>query len=196
MAERDGPEGKLGNLLTNQEARSGVPSARTSSTASVAGPSPAARRRLTVRSELALAALPTVTVLGMLLLLEVLSSQRLLFASLASSAFLIYLDPLHAMNSVRTLLFAHVGASCLGIAAWFILGHGYTAGAIAMAATIVYMILLDTMHPPAISTSLVFAINRGTESQFWLFLLALLIVATLVVLQRAAVWLFARLTRD
>ena len=51
------------------------------------------RSRLTLKGELALATAPTVTVLVVLALVEVLSRQRLLFASLASSAFLIYLDP-------------------------------------------------------------------------------------------------------
>ncbi|MFD2784499.1 hypothetical protein [Hymenobacter rubripertinctus] len=48
--------------------------------------------------------LPTLTVLVMLWLLELLSNQRRLFASLASSAFLIYLDPAHYTNSTRTLV--------------------------------------------------------------------------------------------
>jgi hypothetical protein len=61
-----------------------------------------ARRRLGWRGELALVALPTVTVLVVLALVEALARQRLLFASLASSAFLIYLDPTHPTNRVRT----------------------------------------------------------------------------------------------
>src|SRR6476659_1016402 len=50
------------------------------------------RRRLNLKGELLLALAPTVTVLGVLGLVEVLSQQRLLFASLSASAFLIYLD--------------------------------------------------------------------------------------------------------
>jgi hypothetical protein len=63
----------------------------------------ALRRRLPLSGELALAALPTATVLAVLALVERLTTQRLLFASLASSAFLIYLDPEHGMNRVRAL---------------------------------------------------------------------------------------------
>ena len=44
------------------------------------------RHRLGVRGELILAALPTGIILAVLFFLEVLSSQRVLFASLASSA--------------------------------------------------------------------------------------------------------------
>ncbi len=46
------------------------------------------RRRLNLRGEFALALLPTATVLAVLALVEALSRQRLLFASLAASAFL------------------------------------------------------------------------------------------------------------
>jgi hypothetical protein len=52
------------------------------------------------------ALLPTLTVLAVLGLVEALSRQLLLFASLASSAFLIYLAPRHKANSLRTLCLA------------------------------------------------------------------------------------------
>jgi hypothetical protein len=51
------------------------------------------RRRLGLKGVFALALLPTLMVLSVLGLVETLGRQRLLFASLASSAFLIYLDP-------------------------------------------------------------------------------------------------------
>ena len=44
-----------------------------------------------------MAALPTVTVLGVFLLVEVFTRQTFLFASLASSAFLIYKEPENGM---------------------------------------------------------------------------------------------------
>ena len=66
------------------------------------------RRRLTIRGELALATAPTIIILGVLALVEALSRQRLLFASLASSAFLIYLDPQHGTNTVRTLILSQM----------------------------------------------------------------------------------------
>ncbi len=151
------------------------------------------RRRLDLKRELLLALLPTLTVLAMLGLVEALSRQRLLFASLASSAFLIYLDPQHGMNTVRTLVSSHLLAATTGLLAYWAFGHGYLAGGGAMVVTIVAMILLDVVHPPAISTALGFAFRAGSENTLALFGLALVITAILVVLQRAALWLLAHL---
>lgn len=49
---------------------------------------PIDRRPFTLREELVLALLPTATMVIVLLVVEALAEQRLLFASLASSAFL------------------------------------------------------------------------------------------------------------
>ena len=106
------------------------------------------RRRLTWRDELWLALLPTLTILLVLGLVEVLSRQRLLFASLASSAFLIYLDPHHGTNRMRTLVLAHLTAASVGLLTALLLGPGYLAGASAMITTILLMLLLDAVHPP------------------------------------------------
>jgi hypothetical protein len=57
------------------------------------------RRRLNLQGEFILALMPTITVLGVFGLVEVFTQQHLLFASLASSAFLIYLD----LNMARTV---------------------------------------------------------------------------------------------
>ena len=150
------------------------------------------RKRLSLRGELMLAALPTATVLLVLLLVEVLSEQRLLFASLASSAFLIYLDPQHGMNTVRTLVVAQMGGALLGVATFLVLGPGYGGAAVAMVLTILLMILADAVHPPAVSTALSFALRAGDESNVLLFGLAVAITAVLVLLQRAALWILAR----
>lgn len=64
------------------------------------------RRPFTVGEEIVLALLPTATMLIVLVIVERLAEQRLLFASLASSAFLIYVDPGHTVNRVRTLIMA------------------------------------------------------------------------------------------
>jgi CBS-domain-containing membrane protein len=154
------------------------------------------RRRLGVRTELLLAVFPTLTVLGMLVLLEALTQQRLLFASLASSAFLIYLDPLHGTNHVRTLVTSHLTAATLGLLTFLVFGHDFLAAGLALVGTIVAIIVMDVVHPPAISTSLIFALRSGTESEILLFALALAIVAVLVALQRTAIWLLARAIRS
>jgi CBS-domain-containing membrane protein len=150
------------------------------------------RRRLNLGGELALAVGPTLTVLCVLGLVEALSRQRLLFASLASSAFLIYLDPQHGTNRVRTLALSQMLAAATGLVLYLALGPGYLSGGGAMLATIVLMILLDAMHPPAVSTALSFAFRAGDESNLLLFGLAVAITAALVVLQRLALWTLAR----
>lgn len=158
----------------------------------VEGANRAIRKRLHLKGELMLAALPTATVLLVLLLVEALSEQRLLFASLASSAFLIYLDPQHGMNSVRSLVLAQMGAALLGVGTFFLLGPGYDAAAAAMVLTILLMILADAVHPPAVSTALSFALRAGDESNVLLFGLAVGITAVLVLMERVALWMLAR----
>jgi len=149
------------------------------------------RGRLTLRDELLLALLPTVTILLVFALVEAVTRQRLLFASLAGSAFLIYLDPHHGTNAVKTLVLAQLTAATLGLLAFIWLGPGYWSGGIAMIATIVVIILLDVVHPPAVSTSLIFAFRAGDESNLALFALAVGITALLVVLERLTLWILA-----
>ena len=152
----------------------------------------ALRRRLSLRGEFALAMLPTATVLAVFAFVEVLSEQRLLFASLASSAFLIYLDPQHGMNRTRTLFISQLSAAGFGVLMDLLLGDGYLAGGLAMILTIALMIFLDAMHPPAISTSLIFAFRTVDAGNVLLFALAVVVLIVLLGLERAAVWLLAR----
>lgn len=129
----------------------------------------------------------------MLALVEALTEQRLLFASLASSAFLIYLDPEHGTNRVRALVLSQALAAGIGWGMFAVAGPGYLAAGSALVATILAMILLDVVHPPAVATAMSFALRAGDVSNLALFTLALGIVALLVVLQRAAVWGLLRL---
>jgi len=153
------------------------------------------RRRLGLRGEFALALMPTLVVLAVMAFVELLTSQRLLFASLASSAFLIYLDPGHGANRVRSIVLAQLMAALFGYAANALIGAEYPAAGAAMVGTIAAMILLDAVHPPAVSTSLAFAFRGGQERDLALFGLALAMTVVLVALQRQAVWLLARLDR-
>jgi CBS-domain-containing membrane protein len=57
------------------------------------------------------------------------------------------------------------------------------------------MILTDSMHPPAVSTGLSFALKSGDESNLLLFCMAAGITAALVILQRSALWLLRRFNR-
>lgn len=152
----------------------------------------AERRRLGRGDELLLALLPAVTILAVLGFVEVLTSQRLLFASLASSAFLIYLDPRHGTNTVHTLATAQLGAAGIGLGTYLPLGPGYPAAAAAMVGTTLLMVLADVVHPPAASTALAFAFRAGDASNALLFALAVGVLAALVLLQRAALWLLNR----
>lgn len=150
------------------------------------------RKRFGMKREMLLALAPTLTILLVLGLVEALSRQRLLFASLASSAFLIYLNPEHAVNNVRTLVFAQMGAASIGLLSYLVLGPGYLSGGVAMVLAIIVMIFFDIMHPPAVSTALGFGLRAGDESNLMLFSLAVGITAILVVLQRVALWSLRR----
>jgi CBS-domain-containing membrane protein len=153
------------------------------------------RQRLRLRDELLLAFVPTATVLIVFAVVEALSNQRLLFASLASSAFLIYLDPEHGTNRARTLAISQVAAAVIGFLAFELIGPSYTAGAVAMIATITLMIVADAVHPPAVATALAFAFRTGDERNLMLFALAVGIVAMLVVTETATLAILARLRR-
>ncbi|MET4105147.1 HPP family protein [Hymenobacter sp. UYP22] len=156
---------------------------------------PGGRPRLPARAELLLALLPTVMILLMLWLLETLSNQRLLFASLASSAFLIYLDPGHRANSTRTLLISQLGAAVLGYGCHALLGPSYTGAALALVAVILVMITLDAMHPPAVATALNFAFRAGSgEGNLLLFGLAVGLVVVLLLVQQGSVLRLRRLS--
>ena len=155
----------------------------------------ALRKRLSLRDELVLAFVPTVTVLLVFAMVESLTNQRLLFASLASSAFLIYLDPEHGTNRARTLTIAQLTAALIGYAAFEVIGPSYLAGAAAMVLTITLMILLDAVHPPAVATALAFAFRTGDEKNLVLFMLAVALVAILVVTETITLALLARLRR-
>lgn len=158
----------------------------------IEGANRALRDRLDLRSELMLAALPTLTILAVLGLVEAVTEQRLLFAALASSAFLIYLNPQHGTSTVRTLILSHLLAALLEWTTYLVLGFDYLSGGSAMVVTIVLMIVLDLVHPRAVCTAMGFALRAGDQSNLVLFVLAVAMTAVLVVLQRAAVWILAR----
>ena len=145
--------------------------------------------------ELTLALLPTATVLLVLALIEQAGHQRLLFASLASSAFLIYVDPSLRMNRVRTLVLAQLAAAVVGSLALWLIGPGYIAAAVAMGAFILLMVAGDFVHPPAVGTALTFAFRPATQAGLPLFGLAVVMVVLLVGLAQATTWLVRRLPR-
>jgi hypothetical protein len=81
-------------------------------------------------------------------------------SSLASSAFLVYLDPEHSTNRARTFLIAQGSAALLGYGSVSFLGTGFLAAGVTMVLTVVLMTTLDAMHPPARSTALSFSLPQ------------------------------------
>lgn len=153
------------------------------------------RSRLRIADELLLVALPTVTMLLVFGLVEAVTKQRLLFASLASSAFLIYLDPEHSTNQVKTLVIAQLTAAFIGYGALRLLGPGYAAAAVAMVVLITILVGIDRLHPPAISTSLAFAFQSTKDSNLLMFALGVGATAVLVALERGSLALLRRTRR-
>jgi CBS-domain-containing membrane protein len=150
------------------------------------------RTRFSFKNELVLAALPTLTVLVVLFLIETFARQRILFASLASSAFLIYRDPHNQMNSLYSLLVSQTGAAAIGLASYLVLGSGYGSAGAAMIVTVIFMVALDAIHPPAVATAISFGFSTPDTNIFFLFLLALIMVAVLVLLEQVILWLVRR----
>ncbi len=76
---------------------------------------------------------------------------------------------------------------------FLIFGEGYLSGALAMGLTITVLILFGIVHPPAVSTSLIFAFRVQQAKTLLVFLMALVMVAVLYVIQRVAVALSSRI---
>jgi CBS-domain-containing membrane protein len=149
-------------------------------------------RRFDIKTEVMLAVMPAVIVIAVLMLLEAFSKQQLIFSSLASSAFLIYLEPKHPTNSVRTLVIAQISAALIGYLIYLLMGPGYSAAALSMIFSIALMIVTKAMHPPAVSTSLIFAFQHNKPDTLMLFFFAILLLVILIVLQRTSLWLIKR----
>ncbi len=149
-------------------------------------------RRFDIKTEIMLAVMPAMIVIAVLFLLETFSKQQVLFASLASSAFLIYLDPKHPTNTVRTLIIAQISAALIGYLIFVLFGRGYGPAALSMIIAVVVMIVTKAMHPPAVSSALTFAFQTAKPNTVMLFLFAVLLLAVLIVLQRTSLWLIRR----
>lgn len=152
------------------------------------------RRRVSVQRTLLLALMPTATILLGVILLEAFSKQRLLFASLSSSAFLIYRDPQHWKNRLRTLVLSQLLAVGIGFGWCSVLGPGYGAAALSMFVVIGILVVFDALHPPAVSTALSFSFKGGDKNSLLLFGLAVGLLALLLALQCTSKWMLAQLT--
>lgn len=150
------------------------------------------KRRFSLKNEIILAIMPTIMVMLVLVLVHDFSQRRILFASLASSAFLIYRDPLHSMNSLYSLLISQCTGAVSGVACYYLLGSDYLSAAVAMIITITICIGLNAIHPPAIGTALSFGFSSPKSDVFGLFFLALVMIAALVIIQQVSLWLLRR----
>ncbi len=139
-----------------------------------------------VLRDIVLAVPPTVATFGILALVQHVAHERVLFAPLAVSAFLVYTDPHHGMNDLRPMVGGHLVALGLGCTAAAWLGGGYAAAALAMAATIVVLVLAGGIHPPAIATALAFGFVPFSRPAVGTFVACLAGLAVLVLVQRAA----------
>lgn len=149
-------------------------------------------RRYDLKTDILLALLPSAVMIAVLILLKAFSNQQILFSSLASSAFLIYLDPKHPANSIRTLLIAQLSAASIGYLVFLIAGLGYVSAAVSMIIAIAVMIAAKAMHPPAVSTALVFAFQYSKINTLFMFFFAVLLLIILIILQRSSLWLVNR----
>lgn len=149
-------------------------------------------RRFDIKTEIALAIMPTTIIIIVLMLLEAFSKQQLLFSSLASSAFLIYLDPKHPTNRVRTLIIAQMSAALIGFFVYILVGPGYLSAAISMIIAISVMIGAKAMHPPAVSSALIFAFEYTQVNTLLMFFSAVLLLIILIALQKASLWIIRR----
>lgn len=149
-------------------------------------------RRFDIKTEIVLAVMPAAIIIAVLMLLEAFSKQQLLFSSLASSAFLIYLDPKHPTNSIRTLVIAQLSAALTGYLMYLWIGPGYFSAAVSMIISIAVMILTHAMHPPAVSSALIFAFQYTKVNTLMMFFFAVLLLVILIVLQRASLWIVQR----
>lgn len=151
------------------------------------------KRDFTFKEELILVTIPTIIILTVLGLVDELNKQKILFTSLSASAFLIYLDPHHDTNSVRTLIISQISAATVGLVFYNVIGPGYLSGGISMVITIIICIAFKAVHPPAISTALSFAFRSGDTSTLLIFGLAVLITSILVLLEKLSIWTIKRI---
>ncbi len=140
--------------------------------------------------------MPATMIISVLMLLEIFTSQKLLFSSLASSAFLIYMDPKHPTNRVRTLIIAQISAALIGYLIFILLGPGYLSAAISMIIAIIVMISAKAMHPPAVSSAMIFAFQYTKPNTLMLFMMAVLLLVMLIVLQKLSLWVLKKADKE
>lgn len=135
----------------------------------------------------AVSAATVITVVLMIVVIEQIAEQAVLVTSLAASTFLLYYQPLHRMNRFVPVVGGHLIAAGAGFLADEVIPSSTVALAVAITVTVVTLASLRIIHPPAISTSVVFAYRPHDASALLTFSLTLAVVVAL-----AAVYLLLR----
>ncbi|WP_426119501.1 HPP family protein [Kocuria sp. LHG3120] len=128
-----------------------------------------------------------ITVVLMIVVVEQIARQAVLVTSLAASTFLLYYQPLHRMNRFVPVVGGHLIAAGVGFLSDKFIPGGTLAPAVAITVTVAALAGLRIIHPPAVSTSVVFAYRPHEVSALLTFSLTLVVVVAL-----AAVYLLLR----
>lgn len=148
-----------------------------------------------LKHRLLLASFPIIIVL-IVLEIEVVVRQHLLFTSLISSVFLIYLKPKDSMNDTLTIAISQVLAALTGYAFYSFFGVSYWVGASTLIVVTLLLVALNRFHPPAITTSLIFNYRTHQESDLTLFLLLLGLIILLFFLKEVYGFIERKLIKD
>ena len=120
-----------------------------------------------------------------------------LFVNLhGSNSYLIYINPRHKMSNGRTLIISQMIGALTGYGSYTLLGKNYLGVGAAMIVTIVLMIVLNAVHPPAVSTALLFGLSGKYAIDLALFATALLLLLLLVLVQRHTLGLMGRFVEE
>jgi CBS-domain-containing membrane protein len=144
-----------------------------------APPAPVSRKRPTFSRLFVVTVATMVTILVVLIIDQDVGKQPLLVASLASSSFLMYYQPLNEVNRFGPLVLGQLTCAVFGFLANLLLRDPLSSAAVAVSFSVVAMMLLRIVHPPAVATSLVFAYRPHGVSALGTFFLTLLVVLVL-----------------
>ena len=132
---------------------------------------------------LAVVSIATVlSVLAVIFVVQELARRPILVASLGSSAFLLFFQPRNEVNNFRPLVFGHLLAAATGYGANLLFPEPYLSVAGGLAVTVLLLTGLRLVHPPAISTSLVFAYRPEQAEAIVTFGLTLAVVVALALI--------------
>lgn len=135
----------------------------------------AERRRLSTRHLTIVSGATVLSVLLVIFIVQDVARQPVL----ASSAFLLYYQPRNEINDFKPLVFGHLLAVMMGYGASLLLPIPYWSSILSVVGTVVLLSLLRLVHPPAISTSLVFSYRPYELDAVVTFLLSLVVILAL-----------------